>query len=55
MDEIFIAYLRVKNFLLVSRAICLVLNNKLFIEQVRYAPVASLKAVWRIDSIILFM
>ena len=44
MDEIFIAYLRVRNFLLVSRATSLASNSKLFIGHVRYAPVASLRA-----------
>ena len=50
MDCIFIAYLRVRNFRLVSRVISLASNSQLFIGQVRHAPVA----VWKIDSIIIF-
>ena len=51
MDDIFIAYLRIRNFLLVSRAISLASNSKLLIGHVRYEAVASLKTKWEISSI----
>ena len=55
MDETFSAYLRVRNFLLDSSAISLASNSRLFIGNVRYAPVASLRAEWEIGSIIFLM
>ena len=42
----------VRNFLLVSRAISLASNSRLFMEHVRYTPVASLVTEWEIGSII---
>ena len=45
MDETFIAYLKVRNFFLISMAISLASNNRLFMGHVRYAPVVSLKAL----------
>ena len=55
MDETFSAYLRVRNLLLNSTAITLSSNSRLFVEHVRYAPVASLRAVWEIGYIIILM
>ena len=55
MDETFSAYLRVKNLLLDSTAITLASNSRLFVEHVRYAPVASLRTVWEIRYIILLV
>ena len=55
MDETFSAYLRVRNFLLDSSAISLAPNSRLIIGHVRYAPVASLRAEWKIVSIIFLM
>ena len=52
MDETFSVYLRVRNFLLDSSAISLASNSRLFMGHVRYAPVASLRTVWEIGSII---
>ena len=52
MDETFSVYLRVKNLLLDSTAITLASYSRLFVEHVRYAPVASLRAVWEIRYII---
>ena len=55
MDETFSAYLKVRNSLLDSSAISLASNSRLFMRHVRYTPVASLKAEWKIGSIILLM
>ena len=55
MDETFSAHLRVRNFLLDSSAISLASNSRLFIGHVRYAPVASRRAEWKIGSIIFLM
>ena len=55
MDETFSAYLKVRNFLLDSSAISLASNSRLFTGHVRYAPVASLRAEWEIESIIFLM
>ena len=55
MDETFSTYLRVRNFLLDSSAIFLASNSRLFIGHVRYASVASLRAEWKIESIICLM
>ena len=52
MDETYSAYLSVRNLLLDSIAITLASNSRLLVEHVRYAPVASLRAVWRL--VILF-
>ena len=52
VDETFIAYLRVRNFFLISRAFSLASNSRLFMQHVRYAPVASLRAEWETGSII---
>ena len=52
MNETFSAYLRVRNLLLDSTAISLAWNSRLFVEHVRYALVASLRAVWEIGYII---
>ena len=55
MDETFSAYLRIRNLLLDSTAITLASNSRLFVEHVRYAPLASLRAVWEIGNIILLV
>ena len=55
MDETFSAYLRVRNLLLYSTAITLASNSRLCVEHVRYAPVASLRAVWKIEYIIFLL
>ena len=55
VDETFSTYLRVRNFLLDSSAISLASNSRLFIGHVRYAPVSSRRAEWKIGSIIFLM
>ena len=50
-----LVYLRVRNLLLDSTAITFASNSRLFVEHVRYAPVACLRAVWEIESIILLL
>ena len=53
----FSAYLGVRDFLLplYLSAISLASNSRLFMGHVRYATVASLRAVWEIGSITLLV